>query len=184
MTTTHDPAPTPFAAPDLAPDLSPGRLLAKHELQSLVDELARRPERWADWTAPSASPGGEGERHYECLHRDADIDVWVLSWGPDSDTGWHDHDISSGAVAVVAGELVESNPRIGGDHVQSSVRAGSSFCFGPDHVHRLSAARGRAVSLHAYSPPLWRLGRYTISADGVLRRQSVSYADELRPLES
>ena len=37
--------------------------------------------------------------------------------------------------------------------------------------------------MHAYSPPLWRMGQYAVSDSGVLRRVSVSYADELRPLE-
>jgi hypothetical protein len=39
------------------------------------------------------------------------------------------------------------------------------------------------VSIHAYSPPLWRMGQYALAKDGVLRRTSVSYADELRPLD-
>ena len=42
----------------------------------------------------------------------------------------------------------------------------------------------RAISIHAYSPPLWRLGQYSVDPDGVLHRLSVSYADELRPLEA
>ena len=42
----------------------------------------------------------------------------------------------------------------------------------------------RSATVHVYSPPLWRMGQYTISPAGVLRRLSVSYADELRPLES
>jgi hypothetical protein len=40
------------------------------------------------------------------------------------------------------------------------------------------------VSIHAYSPPLWRLGQYSIDDGGVMRRVSVSYADELRPLNA
>jgi hypothetical protein len=39
------------------------------------------------------------------------------------------------------------------------------------------------VSIHAYSPPLWRLGQYTVDGEGALHRLSVSYADELRPLD-
>jgi len=31
---------------------------------------------------------------------------------------------------------------------------------------------------------LWRLGQYSIDDDGVLRRISVCYADELRPLDA
>ena len=39
------------------------------------------------------------------------------------------------------------------------------------------------MTLHAYSPPLWRMGAYLVEPDGALRRFSVSYAEELRPLD-
>jgi hypothetical protein len=39
-----------------------------------------------------------------------------------------------------------------------------------------------AVTIHAYSPALWRMGAYQVLASGELRRHSVSYAEELRPL--
>ena len=41
-----------------------------------------------------------------------------------------------------------------------------------------------AVSIHAYSPPLWRMGAYSVEPDGTLRRESISYAEELRPVAS
>ena len=41
---------------------------------------------------------------------------------------------------------------------------------------------GRPSRIHAYSPPLWRMGAYEVRADGELRRHSLSYAEELRPL--
>ena len=44
-------------------------------------------------------------------------------------------------------------------------------------------AGGPAVSIHAYSPPLWRMRAYAIEPDGTLRRTSISYAEELRPIE-
>jgi hypothetical protein len=84
---------------------------------------------------------------------------------------------------VVRGAIIESMPRIGGDPVRRVVPAGRFFSFGPDHIHRLSGGDEHAVSIHAYSPPLWRLGQYSIAGDGVMRRLSVSYADELRPIE-
>ena len=40
---------------------------------------------------------------------------------------------------------------------------------------------GRA--LNAYSPPLWRMGAYETTPTGELQRHSISYAEELRPLE-
>jgi hypothetical protein len=39
-----------------------------------------------------------------------------------------------------------------------------------------------AVTLHAYSPPLWRMGSYEVLSTGELRRWSLSYAEELRPI--
>lgn len=157
----------------------PARCLDKHELRELVDVLARDPGSWREHVAFP-----DGHRHYVSLHRDEYVDVWVLCWTPENDTGWHDHDISSGAVAVVEGELKECNPRIGGAHVEVPVGEGTSFAFGPDHIHRLVGAADRSVSIHAYSPPLWRLGQYSIDGSGVMRRLSVSYADELRPLDA
>jgi hypothetical protein len=41
-----------------------------------------------------------------------------------------------------------------------------------------------AVSIHAYSPPLWRMGAYAVAPDGTLRRESISYAEELRPVDA
>jgi hypothetical protein len=160
----------------------PPRNLDREELQKLVDELARQPARWREQVAFSDADA-EHHRHYVSLHRDEYVDVWLLCWTREDDTGWHDHDISSGAVRVVRGAVRESSPRIGGDPAARIVSAGSSFSFGPDHIHRLAGDDDRAVSIHAYSPPLWRLGQYSIDADGVMRRESVSYADELRPLE-
>lgn len=66
--------------------------------------------------------------------------------------------------------------------LETVVPDGVSFCFGPEQIHRLIGATDRSVSIHAYSPPLWQLGQYSIH-DGVLRRLSVSCADELRPLD-
>ncbi|MFH8349467.1 cysteine dioxygenase [Streptomyces sp. NPDC018045] len=171
----------PPTAPSGVPGLFaalPARNLGKRELRTLVDRLAGAPGLWRGEVAFS-----DAERHYASLHRDTYVDVWLLCWTRRNDTGWHDHDLSSGAVRVVQGVLTESNPRIGGAHLATAVPAGASFCFGPDHIHRLTGATDDAVSLHAYSPPLWRLGQYAITEDGLMRRLPVSYADELRPLE-
>jgi hypothetical protein len=159
-------------------DSLPDRDLSPQELRELVTSLAADPDRWAHHVGFD-----DDERVYASLHRDAHVDVWLLCWTPVNDTGWHDHDISSGAVAVVAGELVENNLRVGSAPMETRVPAGSSFCFGPDHIHRLNGAERGSVSVHAYSPPLWRMGQYAVSDSGVLRRMSVSYADELRPVE-
>jgi predicted metal-dependent enzyme (double-stranded beta helix superfamily) len=155
----------------------PARNLDRDELETLVHQLARDPQRWRELIDYS-----DEERVFVSMYRDDYVDVWLLCWTPQNDTGWHDHDISSGAVRVVQGALTESNPRIGGEPAVRVVEAGEAFSFGPDHIHRLTGEQARSVSIHAYSPPLWRLGQYAITDDGVMRRQSISYADELRPV--
>jgi Cysteine dioxygenase type I len=157
----------------------PARNLDCAELEALVNELAQQPDRWHERVSFS-----DDQRHFVSLYRDDHVDVWLLCWTPVNDTGWHDHDISSGAVRVVRGSLRESNPRIGGQPASRGVASGQSFAFGPDHIHRLAGDEERSVSIHAYSPPLWRLGQYAIDGDGVMRRRSISYAEELRPLEA
>ena len=158
---------------------SPGRPLEGEELRSLVTRVAARPELWM----PHFDPGAT-ERTYAALHRDEIVDVWAIFWLPEHDTGWHDHDTSSGAVLVVDGALDEHALRVAGPERRTRHAAGSSFGFGPSQIHRITCATPRATSIHAYSPPLWRLGQYTVASDGELRRVSVSYADELRPLEA
>ncbi len=157
----------------------PARYLDQRELAELVETLAARPDLWSGQVASAA-----GQRHFASIYRDEYVDVWLICWSARSDTGWHDHDISSGAVRVLRGELMESKPRIGGVHARTIVTEGCSLSFGPDHIHRLTGEADDAVSLHAYSPPLWRLGQYSIDDGGVMRRVSVCYADELRPIDS
>ena len=64
-------------------------------------------------------------------------------------------------------------------------RLGETFDFDASHVHRMRQDdTALAVSIHAYSPPLWRMGAYEVDADGTLRRRSISSAEELRPVET
>lgn len=156
----------------------PGRTLSQKELQNWVTALAAQPDLWEHHINHDG-----GERHYASVYRDSNIDVWLLCWNTQDDTGWHDHDISSGAVAVTHGAVTEANPRMNGEPVRRVVEAGRSFSFGPDHVHRMGGSVDGSVSIHAYSPPLWRMGQYAIGRNGVIRRMSVSYADELRPMD-
>jgi predicted metal-dependent enzyme (double-stranded beta helix superfamily) len=168
-------------AADLVAAIDPtgGRPLERAELQQLAEAIAARHELWAPHLDTTAAA-----RTYACLHRDASVDVWAIFWLPENDTGWHDHDTSSGAVHVVEGELDEHALLVNRPERRRTHAAGGSFSFGPSHIHRLTCAVPRAVSIHAYSPPLWRLGQYTVDPSGILHRVSVSYADELRPLEA
>ena len=155
----------------------PDRDLDPAELEAVVASIAADPEAWGHHVAFDSD-----ERVYVSLHRDSHVDVWLLCWTPENDTGWHDHDVSAGAVAVVTGELVENNLTLLHGARERRVVAGEVFSFGPEHIHRLNGAVRGSVSVHAYSPPLWRMGQYAVDDDGVLSRVSLSYADELRPI--
>jgi len=159
-------------------DTLPGRDLDPDELVRLAASIAADPAPLEPHIAFS-----DDRRHYVSLHRDSHVDVWLLCWTPQNDTGWHDHDISSGAVAVLRGALTEHNLAVAEDSIRTDVPAGEVFGFGPDHIHRLTGRDPGSVSVHVYSPPLWRMGQYTLGPGGMLRRRTVSYADELRPLE-
>ena len=122
------------------------------------------------------------QRTYEQLLRDEHLDVWLICWSHDHDTGFHDHDGSSGAVAVVEGAVREERLRLGSTPIERVARAGQSFTFSAADIHRVRHEAGRpAITIHAYSPPLWRMGSYEVAEGGALRRHSISYAEELRP---
>lgn len=168
----------PDEAGGITLDALPGRDLDPDELVELASSIAADPAPLEPHVAFS-----DGRRHYVSLYRDSHVDVWLLCWTPQNDTGWHDHDISAGAVAVLRGALTEHNLAVADDAVHTDVHAGQAFGFGPDHIHRLTGRDPGSVSVHAYSPPLWRMGQYTLGPGGLLRRRTVSYADELRPTD-
>jgi predicted metal-dependent enzyme (double-stranded beta helix superfamily) len=154
------------------------RDLDRPELIELVARLAAAPESWRDLVThrPDA-------RTYEQLHRDDHVAVWLICWMNDHDTGFHDHDLSAGALAVAAGAVQEERLVLGGPPVSRVLSTGQSLSFGASDIHRVSHAGAQpAVTLHAYSPPLWRMGAYEVAEGGTLQRHSLSYAEELRPL--
>lgn len=145
------------------------------ELRELVAQIAADPTHWRPLVCADTSA-----RHFEQLWRDDHLDVWVITWASGNDTGFHDHDLSRGAVAVVQGEIVEERLVVGGPSRRLARRAGDAFDFDASHVHRMCKDDAPlAVSIHAYSPPLWRMGAYEIDADGALTRRSISYDEEL-----
>ena len=123
------------------------------------------------------------QRHYELIRHDERVMAWVISWMNDHDTGFHDHDVSSGAVAVARGRIREERLRVGAPPESRVFAEGDILDFKSSDIHRVAHEAGEpAVTIHVYSPPLWRMGAYVVEPTGTLRRESLSYAEELRPL--
>jgi predicted metal-dependent enzyme (double-stranded beta helix superfamily) len=170
-------APPPVGEEFAAVPRPRGRDLSGPELEAFVGEIAERPELWIDRVHHDAE-----QRSYEELLSDEHVTAWLICWMDDQDTGFHDHDVSAGAVAVVSGAVREERLRIDGPPLERQVEAGKSFHFSPADIHRVRhAADEPAVTIHVYSPPLLRMGAYVVGEDGVLARHPMSSSEELRP---
>jgi len=160
-----------------------GHDLSDEQLLAVANGIAAQPALWSHHVEHDPR-----QRTYKQLLRDEHLDVWLLCWSHDHDTGFHDHDLSAGAVAVVAGSVREERLVLGRPPdapISRLAPAGSSFYFGASDIHRvLHAGTEPAVTIHAYSPPLVRMGSYTIEPSGQLRRHAVSHEDELRELSA
>jgi predicted metal-dependent enzyme (double-stranded beta helix superfamily) len=126
--------------------------------------VADRQIEWLDRIR--LNPAG---RWYEQIHLDDSHEVWLISWLPGQETGFHDHGGASGAFTVALGTLLESRPA--GAAVQSKpVGAGGVRSFGPRYIHnvRNASAASVAVSVHAYSPPMSAMTRYEMTQSGLV----------------
>jgi predicted metal-dependent enzyme (double-stranded beta helix superfamily) len=156
-----------------------GRDLSGQELQAFVSDLAERPELWIHLVKHDST-----QRLYEELISDDHLAAWLICWMDDHDTGFHDHDVSAGAVAVVSGRVHEQRLAIDGPPRSRTFAVGNAFHFSPADIHRVRhAGSDPAVTLHVYSPPLQRMGAYVVGDDGVLVRHPVSASVELYPRE-
>jgi predicted metal-dependent enzyme (double-stranded beta helix superfamily) len=179
--------PAPLSLPGPRADSMPlswvprplGRELLGPELEAFVGELADRPELWIQLVKHDST-----QRVYEELLSDDHLTAWLICWMDDHDTGFHDHDVSAGAVAVVSGAVREERLTVDGAPRERAFATGDTFHFSPADIHRVRhAGADPAVTLHVYSPPLERMGAYVIGEGGVLARHSVASSEELRPLE-
>jgi quercetin dioxygenase-like cupin family protein len=145
------------------------------ELESFVAWLAATTERWQHLVRHASDA---------CLHEqiwdDADVNAWLICWSEEQDTGFHDHDKSGAAIAVISGHVREERLTLGSPPRVRKLGAGSVVNIPPAAIHRvLHAGDQPAVTIHAYSPPLTRTGAYRVGPHGELERQSVSYEAEL-----
>jgi predicted metal-dependent enzyme (double-stranded beta helix superfamily) len=158
------------------------RTLSRVQLRVLATEVAANESLWRHLVRHEPD-----RRVYEELLLDepslaGSVGLWLICWMDDHDTGFHDHDNSSGAVAVAAGRLRDERLAVGAHAPARTYTRGESFDFGPSDIHRMAhAGGGPAISIHAYSPPLKGMGAYVVEPSGVLRRTSMPYTEELRP---
>ena len=145
-------------------------------LERFVAHLADSPELWQH-----AVRHASDVRVYEQIWDDEDVNAWLICWSEDQDTGFHDHDDSSAAIAVIEGQVREDRLRVGDPPRSRTFGPGQVFTVPAVAIHRvLHAGDVPAVTLHAYSPPLARTGAYRIGPDGELERELLSNEEELR----
>jgi hypothetical protein len=147
---------------------SPGRLLGAKQLADVVRRYAESPAEWL--TRVRLNPAG---RWYEQVTLDDVHEVWLISWLPGQETGFHDHGGAAGAFSVVLGALTESRVIGGstsGQVLAKPVKAGATRSFGPRYIHNVhnGAKSSLAVSVHAYSPPLSAMTRYELTQTGLV----------------
>ncbi|MEI7760519.1 MAG: cysteine dioxygenase family protein [Thermoleophilia bacterium] len=154
------------------------RDLTRPELRELAGAIVAERALWNDHVQID-----EAERHFVHLHRDPNLDVWIICWSAGQGTGYHDHEHSKGAVYVCDGAVVEDFYHRGEDGCirerTNRYAAGEQFDFDAFYIHGVRYAEGQpAVTVHCYSPPLWRMGHYETNENGILHRTSTTYEDE------
>src|ERR1700729_4557043 len=106
--------------------------LTPAELEDFVADLAATPDRWRHLVHHT-----NDVRVYEQIVDDADVNAWVICWSEDQDTGYHDHDLSAAAIAVISGAVREDRMRLGSGPLSRVIEAGSSFAVPPVAIHRV-----------------------------------------------
>ncbi len=150
--------------------------LTVKELEDFVQRLAADTERWQQHVHHDPA-----QRTYGLIWEDDDVNAWVLCWNEGHDTGFHDHDISSAAITVLEGQVREDRLRLGRSAREVVYNVGQSLTVPPDAIHRVvHAGDGPAVTIHAYSPPLKRMGSYSEGPEGELLRVVQTEEEELR----
>src|SRR4051794_18726827 len=127
-------------------EVTPGPEWTEAELLGLVRGVAARARRFGD---PPDGP------RYEELAGGRHLSVWLVRWSEGHDTGFHDHDLSAGACAVVKGEIREERLTLDGPPERRIAGPGDVFAVSAADIHRVSHVSGDpAVTVHAYSPPV------------------------------
>ncbi len=180
MSRASAPAPasarSPVDDPVPAAGLDPSGSLAPEQLERFVAQLAAAPQRWRHLVRHERDI-----RVYEQIFGDERVNAWLICWSGGQDTGFHDHDESAGAIAVLRGRVRDERLAIGSPPTVREFATGQRFRLPPNAIHRVvHEGPEPAITLHAYSPPLIRMGAYRIGPQGELEREALSCEQELR----
>jgi predicted metal-dependent enzyme (double-stranded beta helix superfamily) len=125
------------------------------ELATTAQVLAACPALWA----PYVVHDGDHRVHVRLTAGDG-WEAYLITWPSGHGVEVHDHGESSGAVAVVAGSLVELVARPGGGadadrYARHRLRAGTVRRIPAGRIHDVvNAGRFPATSIHVYGPAL------------------------------
>lgn len=138
--------------------------LDQARLGRIVAAVAADPGRWRGPVRFDAA-----RRWFRRLELSDDCEVWLLSWLPGQNTGFHDHGRAAGAFAVAQGRVLEQTVAGSGRVRHRTYAAGRVRAFGSRYVHDLgNASAGPAVTVHAYSPPLTAMRRFELTNSGLV----------------
>jgi hypothetical protein len=120
---------------------------------------------------------------FERLVDEPELEAWPICWMPGQHTGFHDHDLSSGAVTILSGAVKEERLRLG--------TLGKRSRIPRQHVrlHLVGDpprdARGRGAGRHAsrvLTAPA-KDGRIRGRPRRALQRHPLGYGEELKPVQ-
>jgi hypothetical protein len=152
--------------------------LTRAQLRELTRSLATSRDSWGHLVRHDAT-----RRVFEPIARSPVAEAWLICWMQGHDSGPHDHDISSGAITVVSGELTEERLTWGASTCPQVFRTLDTFDFGPTDIHRVyHSGDDPSTAIHAFSPPLRGLGAYAHGHRGELLRHPLGPCEEVRPL--
>ena len=146
----------------------PDRELTPAELSETAAWLGRKP--WHELCLDI-----DADRSYQERYRGGQFSTWLIHWGQTADTGFHDHDLSAGAVHVIRGRVREERLRLDGP---PDVRE-----YGPGETFTIEASESTAFCTWATSrrspctptPRRSRGGRLHRGGRRTLTRHSVTY---------
>jgi predicted metal-dependent enzyme (double-stranded beta helix superfamily) len=149
------------------------------DLLALARELASSATSWLDATRLRT-------RRWALMAASDKFEAWVIGWPPGGAISLHDHGSSAGALAVAAGELLETKVAklgLGGvTFERNTLSAGASVAFEEHHIHDVVNVSTRpCISVHVYGPRLTSMTYYRVVDAKIEADHTVYYSEHSEP---